>query len=90
MAELVYITKYALSEGVRVRRLQHPIAADGYARTIEPWSSFGFYGRCDYRSSWDEALADCEARRSAKIASLKKQIAKLEKLKFVEPTEVGS
>lgn len=79
----IFITKYALSGGVKLADLHRPIDPNGYASTTEKWG--GFYSKGDYRLTWPEALADCEAKRAAKIASLKKQIVKLEKMKFEEP-----
>lgn len=70
-----YITKYALSGGLSS---MEAAPRDGYI--YQSWTSFKV-GRDAFLEK-QEALADCEARRLKKIASLRKQIAKLEKLTF--------
>lgn len=80
MTSKMYLTKYALSRGVK------GIEADPsgqYVRDINNrWGGLYTIGRDVFESKQD-AMADAEKRRKSKIASLKKQIAKLEKLTFV-------
>lgn len=76
----VWVTKYALSGGIDEREVTRSSGGDDYV----------YYGRyhASYRLGRDahltlaSALADAEKRRAQKIASLKKQITKLEKLRF--------
>lgn len=77
-----YVTKYALSGGIQ--RVTGKLTNDGQYVTYEP-HGFARYGRDAFINSM-EAQADAEKRRVAKIASLRKQIAKLEKLTFATPT----
>jgi len=77
----VWVTKYALTEGVKecdVLRMD----ADGYARIR--WDT-GFTKPVflrDYRVSRKAALIRANEMKAAKIASLKRQIEKLEALEF--------
>ncbi len=76
-----WITKYALSDGIQKQGSGNVNEYDG-----KKWVSYGSYsilkiGR-DAFSNEADAKADAEVRRQKKIASLKKQIAKLEKLTF--------
>lgn len=79
------VTKYALSGGVRC----------GHGRVLLPNCRYfkvnGEYGLykigVDAFDSATEALQDAESRRIKRIASLKKQIAKLEKLTFSVPDD---
>jgi hypothetical protein len=72
-----YLTKYALSAGIKAVLCESP-SSDGYCRPADYYSYFKL-GR-DIFETLAEAQADAEARRIKKIASLKKQIAKLEKM----------
>jgi len=74
-----YVTRYALTEGILERKLV--MRDDGAARD----SSFRhvvFYYPGDWFRTREEALVDAERRRVKKIASLRKQVSKLEKLFF--------
>jgi len=79
-----YVTKYALTGGIRKiegeadksRYDDRLIVRDGYNWLV--------LGR-DVFADESDANADAEKRRIAKIASLRKQIAKLEKLTFTTP-----
>jgi hypothetical protein len=76
-----YVTKYALSAGIKEMQLEY----DGSRYCNEIGSGifrfFGRLGRDCFRSHF-EAKERAEEMRKDKIASLKKQIAKLEKLTF--------
>lgn len=76
-----YVTKYALSDGIEEMELRPSIApnSDGYL-CGEGWSSFKL-GR-DAFETRDDAVKAANAARIKKIASLQKQIEKLEKLAF--------
>lgn len=80
-----HVTKYALSEGIQEMDLKY--CGDGYASALSggAYRFFGKVGRdCFERHS--EAVDHAEKMRRAKIASLKKQITKLERLTFSPPT----
>lgn len=80
-----YLTKYALSDGVRSVNgcLSHKGGCMvGHIEGYPMWTSFEL-GK-DIFVTLPEAIADADARRVRKIASLKKQIAKLENLTFGE------
>ncbi len=75
----VWITKYALTKGI-----QQETAKEGNL-TESGSLSYGVYGWApegDWHRTESSALAKAEQMRLAKIASLKKQIAKLDKLRF--------
>ncbi len=82
-----YITKYALTEGIVVRDGE----VVGATSELLTWKSEKGWNQFAYGKEWHEtpniALADAEARRVRKIASLKKQLARLEKLTFTIPEE---
>ncbi|TVR58957.1 MAG: hypothetical protein EA420_16435 [Candidatus Competibacteraceae bacterium] len=73
----VYVTKYALTKGI----LEHDatVGEDGWAYVSEYAMSFS---RKNWAPTMPEALAQAEEKRVQKIASLRKQIAKLERLEF--------
>lgn len=73
----VFVTKYALSNGIKETDCkiseQFPdMAVDGLAYHHKP----------DWHENKEDAIIQAEKMRVAKIASLKKQLNKLEKLKF--------
>lgn len=75
-----YVTKYALTRG--------PFVASG--EVAGRYASFKAEGAPftqslssrDFCLNKQDAITDCERRRDEKIKSLKKQIAKLEKMEF--------
>lgn len=78
----VYLTKYALSDGIKEIEAERGVsAADG----LITWEKHG-YSQYAHKGEWfrtlEEAVADAEERRFKKLASLKKQIEKLRKLTF--------
>lgn len=79
----VYVTKYALSIGIGEGVADEDRYGTGW------WSVRGYsmpfkLGR-EVHATWPEAKAAVETMRAKKIASLKKQLQKLEKLEFKEP-----
>jgi len=76
-----YITKYSLTQGIQQKTLR--TSDEKYATEVNS-GIFGFFGRIgrDCFETHEAALHYAESRRKAKISSLKKQIAKLEKLTF--------
>ncbi|GJD41289.1 hypothetical protein [Methylobacterium bullatum] len=84
--KIAYVTKYALSGGIAVREIIRA-DEDGYAVVRWPGGLNGQFGigKGDWSPTLQAAIARAEAMRVAKIASLKKQIAKLEKLEFSIP-----
>ncbi|MGN6107825.1 MAG: hypothetical protein ACTHU0_22145 [Kofleriaceae bacterium] len=77
----VWITKYALSQGLY--KVKAEIVDGKYASTESKGFSLGLFTR-DWKPSREEAVAEAERMRAMKIASLKKQIAKLEAMTFKE------
>ena len=79
-----WITKYALSGGIRsINAAEITTWGDGKQYITDPddrWNSHRL-GR-DIFDNEGAARADAEARRQKKIASLRKQIAKLDALTF--------
>jgi len=80
-----YVSKYALTKGVQKMPLRE--SSHGFARpTTQPcWASFN---EREWHRTEESALQRAEEMRKAKIASLQKQIAKLEKTTFTvkDPT----
>ena len=89
----VWITEYALTMGIQIADVQ-TTHADGMVDGVveyrvtgikhDWWGSARGEGR-DWHRTPDSALRRAEAMRRAKIASLKKSIAKLEAMQFVAP-----
>lgn len=75
----VYITKYALTKGILEREGEEQ--PGGYARA-KVGIFTNFFNSREWYSTKQGAVKDAAQRRDRKIASLQKQIAKLEKLKF--------
>ena len=74
-----WVTKYALTEGI--------VAVDGEVchNISSGMLTYGNYGTAhgkDWHRTPEAAIAKAEEMRKAKIASLKKSIAKMESLKF--------
>lgn len=78
----VFVTKYALTEGPfrvmaevssEVKMATYKFSGSYYQQTA--------HGK-DFWLTEDEALADCERRREAKIKSIEKQKKKLESMTF--------
>ena len=81
MSKIYYVTKYALTskDGTPMKLACEPFG-DGYLSEVggNGWTLFKL-GRDAFETLAD-AKADVERRRLEKITSLRKQIAKLEKL----------
>jgi hypothetical protein len=75
----IWITKYALTTGIKLATAE-TIACDGW--TYIPWSNGRYYSKADYSLNPEEAIARARLMRDRKIASLKKQITKLEQMTF--------
>lgn len=78
---IVYVTKYALTEGPWA--VDAELNVDGKSASWNDAKGYRWFmhGK-DFHLTKDDALADCERRRKAKIASIEKQKAKLEKMTF--------
>lgn len=77
-----YVTSYALTLGileVEARTLDN-------CNTMIEYSHRPFYVQYAHAGEWftsrDEAIADAESQRTKKIASLRRQLAELEGLRF--------
>lgn len=80
----VYVTKYALSAGISAAEVT--VDGGGYAHPTSRQYGWTCYNRKEWFRTYGEALADAEKRRAKKIASLRKQIAAVEKRVFKDPT----
>lgn len=80
----VWITKYALSVGIKECEIDHYDADPNYVFVKWPGAVGGCAIFCgdDWHATHLAARSRAAAMRVAKIASLRKQIAKLEKLSF--------
>lgn len=77
--EFVYLTKYALTQGVQKHRVWL-LVEDTYVR-ISGHSDIYKLGR-DCAATHEQAIEIAEDMRQAKLASLRKSVAKYERLKF--------
>ena len=83
MTEYVYITRHALSDGVRkCELLQSDGGAYFWVRWPNQWQSQLMVSRRYVLATEPEALAAASLQRDEKIKSLQKQIAKLERMTF--------
>lgn len=78
--QTLWITKYALSEGIKKAAWDGKISAQNSVFAQGYYTPFKL-GR-EAHLSEDEAIAAAEAQRSAKIISLNKQIERLHKVRF--------
>lgn len=78
MTTKMWITSYALTAGIEVREGR---VSDGFFHPEGRTFSYFRVGR-DAHPTMEEAVKAAELARQKKIASLKKQLAKLEKLNF--------
>lgn len=81
----VFVTKYALSEGIKeCEVLRDDRETDGFVRVAWPGGLNGgmLIYSSDAHDSMEDALVAADAARIKKVASLKKQIAKLEAKRF--------
>ena len=78
-----WVTKYALTDGIKCIVGEISDCAPNMISEIKSgtWLSSCFHGK-DWHKTEAEAIARAEQMRVEKIASLKKQIAKLEAMKF--------
>lgn len=77
-----YITKYALTAGIKLKEGE-PYEGDQDRFSVAgDWSS---YSRSDWHEDPETALRQAEHMRAQRLASLRRQIAKLEKLVFKVP-----
>lgn len=77
----VWITKYALTRGILCKDARECTDAD-MVETIEEWPGY-FHGEGrDWHRTIESAVAKAEEMRNKKIHSLRKQIKRLENMKF--------
>lgn len=78
----LWISKYALTDGVKAADWDGHVSASGFVKPAghQVWVLFKL-GK-DAHETEAEARKAAEAMRLAKIASLKKQVAKLEAMSF--------
>lgn len=76
----IFVTKYALSSG--------PFSVMAETQNeggMASWKGDGYWNYAHGKEFWlteEEALADCERRRKAKLASIDKQAKKLQAMTF--------
>lgn len=82
MEQNIYITKYALSEGILEKEARIRDYGNGHLRAFVNghYSSYGIGSEAFFTK--EDALKNAEKRRLKKIESLKKQIEKLKVLRF--------
>lgn len=86
-----YITKYALTDGITKLSLPVEPDDDGHVWFIDSSEHrYHSYKRRDWHFDFSAASARANDMRLAKIASLRKQIVKLEKMTFTEPTDASN
>lgn len=82
---IIWVSKYALGAKGKISRHTVDERDDGYVSIGTAWSLYKL-GRDAFLTEAD-ALANAESRRKTKLASLRKQIKKLEALTFSAPPQ---
>jgi hypothetical protein len=77
-----WITRNALTQGIFTIKAE--LCTDISDKMIKSGELHECYHKPDWHESWDAAVAQAEKMRVNKIVSIKKQIKRLEELKFVE------
>lgn len=76
-----WITKYALTQGILKVRAELIVGESMIkVKATDPSYFDAYYHGKDWHRSWEEAVSRAEQMRIDKITSLKKQLAKLEKM----------
>ena len=81
----VWVTKYALTSGIRDVEVEvcSDIDPDMVTETVPGFVANHYHGKGrEWHETRDGAIARADKMRQKKIAALKKQIAKLEAMKF--------
>lgn len=76
----VYITKYALTRGILELDAKDISKSSCTIINKNGWRTY--YDGKEWHQTMEDAKLDANSRRIRKIASLKKQLAKLEEMKF--------
>lgn len=79
----IFVTKYALTAGPQL--VMAEVREDGKSavyKTHLGWGGVNYVYNKDFWLTEQEALADCERRRNAKLASIDKQAKKLKAMTF--------
>ncbi len=82
---IVYVTKYALTQGIEVMEVGSPGDDDGYVYTHQSYHQQFLMGRNAFHT-YGEAVIAAREMRDKKTASLMKQLAKVGGLSF--PTKM--
>lgn len=77
----VYITKYALSTGI-IETDDAEICSNIISGDMISSKKYGYFYGNDWHKKKEDAVLRAEVMRIKKIESLKKQIEKLDKMKF--------
>lgn len=77
----VWITKYALSDGIKEKEVKQSDSFPEIVHEKDLYNSYYGDGK-EWHRTKESALAKAEEMRKKRIASLRKQIEKLEKLRF--------
>jgi hypothetical protein len=91
MQHHVYDTSHALTTGIKIRKLRHAVDPDAvktraYYEDGPSWRSpINRIHPSRWHTTKAEAIADAEALRNKKIASLEKKLAKLRAMTFDAP-----
>lgn len=76
----LWVTKYALTDGITENQTDGEVSEHGYMSVKGMWSSLKL-GK-DAHESREAAIDRARTMQANKIASLRKQITKLEKMEF--------
>lgn len=77
-----FVTKYALTKGII--EFEGEIKSDGkiFSGKRPNGKHYEYFHGKDFHLDIESAIKDCERRKVQKLESIKKQIVKIEKIKF--------
>lgn len=76
----VYVTKYALTQGIL--ELEGSVDEEHSTMFVVPGAFRRYYHKPFWHETREDAVKHADTLKASKIASIKKQIKKLEELKF--------
>jgi len=81
----VFITKYALTQGI-IKKDAEELSNNGMIKVAKGGDFFfdSYYHKNEWFDNLTDAALHAEEMRKKKIELVKKQLAKLEKMKFIE------
>lgn len=85
----VWISKYALTKGIfEMDAEESTVSPDMVTNVANPWREHYHGEGRQWHRTWGDAVVRAMEMRDAKVKSLRKKLAKLERLEFVHPSRL--